>query len=330
MSSMFTTPPKPADKEKDNEANLAILESILAGDFDASQCLIENVNIPKDGESTPYNMTDPDADKFAVVVHNLLTPTECDAIINFTEEHSTYVQALLNDSLSTDFRKSGRTMIDTEIVAAQLWDRISSVLNEKVYPRFHHFYNHPTRVGYINKNAPASEKPTATGVNPRLRFLKYTTGDYFVPHGDGSYRVDDPTSPQVSYTPLSYPILSLSLSLSITASLGHNHGSTLTKPLYDFFSHCCPTFPQYGDESYVTLMLYLNDGETGSNSQFTGGQTRVWSGNNEMDDKYYDLAPTKGSILLFQHDTLHEGRLVQSGVKYAMRSDIMYTHSTPE
>jgi len=279
---MFTTPPKPANKEKDNEANLAILESILASDFDASQCLIENVNIPKDGESTPYNMTDPDADKFAVVVHNLLTPTECDAIINFTEEHSTYIQALLNDSLSTDFRKSGRTMIDTEIVAAQLWDRISSVLNEKVYPRFHHFYNHPTQVGYINKNAPASEKPTATGVNPRLRFLKYTTGDYFVPHGDGSYRVDDPTS------------------------------------------------PQYGDQSYVTLMLYLNDGETGSNIQFTGGQTRVWSGNNEMDDKYYDLAPTKGSILLFQHDTLHEGRLVQSGVKYAMRSDIMYTHSTPE
>ena len=31
-----------------------------------------------------------------------------------------------------------------------------------------------------------------------------------------------------------------------------------------------------------------------------------------------------GSVLIFQHDILHEGSLLHEGTKYVVRSDIMY------
>lgn len=238
--SAYSTPPK-----RDGPSNLAILESILTSDFHRSNCSVEHVVLPNNDGSL-YNMSHPDADKFAVVVRNLLTDAECDAMIDFTEEHSSYEPALLNDSVETDVRKSGRVLLDSEVVAQQIWDRITKALPQAEYERLYSFYDHPTREGHINKDS--LDKPRATTINKRLRFLKYSKGDYFRPHGDGHYRVDDPTS------------------------------------------------PQYGDQSYLTLMLYLNDGERGTGrelSKFVGGQTRVWPGNYESDN-HYELEPTKG------------------------------------
>lgn len=65
-----------------------------------------------------------------------------------------------------------------------------------------------------------------------------------------------------------------------------------------------------GEESLLTFMLYLNDG-------FDGGATAFL-------DLGFGVAPRPGLALFFQHMLLHEGCLVHDGVKYAMRSDIMY------
>jgi prolyl 4-hydroxylase len=62
--------------------------------------------------------------------------------------------------------------------------------------------------------------------------------------------------------------------------------------------------------SELTLMVYLNDG-------FGGGTTR-------FHDFDVDVVPRTGSALLFQHRLLHEGCEVTSGVKYVLRSDVMY------
>lgn len=62
--------------------------------------------------------------------------------------------------------------------------------------------------------------------------------------------------------------------------------------------------------SELTFMVYLNDG-------FTGGQTAF----HEFD---VDVVPRPGMALLFQHQLLHEGCAVESGVKYVLRSDVMY------
>ncbi|HEX3764150.1 MAG TPA: 2OG-Fe(II) oxygenase [Kofleriaceae bacterium] len=64
------------------------------------------------------------------------------------------------------------------------------------------------------------------------------------------------------------------------------------------------------ERSELTFMIYLNDG-------FTGGQTAFHECGVEVE-------PHRGEALLFQHMLLHEGATVRSGVKYVLRSDVMY------
>ena len=64
------------------------------------------------------------------------------------------------------------------------------------------------------------------------------------------------------------------------------------------------------ERSLLTLIVYLND-------DFEGGRTAFL-------DFGLEAIPQTGSALVFQHLLLHEGCTVHSGVKYAMRSDVMY------
>ena len=63
-----------------------------------------------------------------------------------------------------------------------------------------------------------------------------------------------------------------------------------------------------GLESKLTLLVYLNEG-------FAGGTT---------DFRTFEVVPKVGSGLLFIHHTWHEGAAVTEGVKYVLRSDVMY------
>lgn len=64
------------------------------------------------------------------------------------------------------------------------------------------------------------------------------------------------------------------------------------------------------ERSLLTFMVYLNDVEAGGTTNF-----------NDLELSY---TPRRGSALLFNHHLRHEGAEVQSGVKYAVRSDLMY------
>jgi len=64
------------------------------------------------------------------------------------------------------------------------------------------------------------------------------------------------------------------------------------------------------ERSLLTFLVYLNEG-------FTGGETSFL-------DFHENIRPKTGRALLFQHAILHEGCEVRAGVKYAVRSDIMY------
>lgn len=80
--------------------------------------------------------------------------------------------------------------------------------------------------------------------------------------------------------------------------------------------------------SFFTFHLYLNgNGETSDaslseNDQLDGGATTFHS-HNLM--QKYDVFPKTGRVLIFQHRNLwHSGDDVVRGMKYTMRSDIMY------
>ena len=62
------------------------------------------------------------------------------------------------------------------------------------------------------------------------------------------------------------------------------------------------------EASYYTVLIYLNE-------DFTGGETTL-SG--------HTITPSKGMVLVFLHSVLHEGTEVKEGIKYVLRTDIMY------
>ncbi len=62
------------------------------------------------------------------------------------------------------------------------------------------------------------------------------------------------------------------------------------------------------EASYFTFMIYLNDG-------YEGGETTFQD---------FSINPKQGTALIFQHHLLHAGTEVKQGVKYVLRTDIMY------
>jgi len=76
--------------------------------------------------------------------------------------------------------------------------------------------------------------------------------------------------------------------------------------------------PQAGDRSRITVQLYLHDVP----DEF-GGATTFFP------NKPYSVKhqPEAGSVLLFTQDLLHEGSLVQEGIKYTVRTEVMYSRS---
>ena len=66
-----------------------------------------------------------------------------------------------------------------------------------------------------------------------------------------------------------------------------------------------------GERSWYTCMVYLNEG-------FEGGETIFFV------EPEVVIRPKTGSALLFQHPIIHEGSELRSGVKYVVRTDLMY------
>jgi predicted 2-oxoglutarate/Fe(II)-dependent dioxygenase YbiX len=63
-----------------------------------------------------------------------------------------------------------------------------------------------------------------------------------------------------------------------------------------------------GEESRLTLMIYLND-------DFEGGETAFLN---------VTVKPMRGMALAFRHELFHEGRQISRGKKYVLRSDVMF------
>jgi prolyl 4-hydroxylase len=62
------------------------------------------------------------------------------------------------------------------------------------------------------------------------------------------------------------------------------------------------------EASYFTFMIYLNDDYEGGETTFTN----------------ITIQPKQGTALIFFHDLEHKGCAVKQGIKYVLRSDIMF------
>jgi hypothetical protein len=92
-------------------------------------------------------------------------------------------------------------------------------------------------------------------------------------------------------------------------------------------AHCDAAYREPGDKPVKTIFtvhLYLNDSKqnVGEGAELEGGATSFLS---DDESRRVDVDPKAGRVLIFQHrKLLHSGDDVKAGVKYTMRTDIMY------
>jgi hypothetical protein len=83
------------------------------------------------------------------------------------------------------------------------------------------------------------------------------------------------------------------------------------KPGHRFRAHHDGPYIRTPDEySKFTYMIYLNEGMGGGDTRFL--------------DADVSLTPKTGTLLIFRHNLYHEGAEVTAGMKYVLRSDVMY------
>ena len=89
----------------------------------------------------------------------------------------------------------------------------------------------------------------------------------------------------------------------------------------DYFApHCDGSFvhtdgARKGQTSYMTVMMYLNEPKEDGETNFL---------NPRDEDDLVRVRPKPGMALCFDHRLLHEGAPLRKGVKYAIRTDVMF------
>ncbi|CAM1500540.1 Fc.00g097020.m01.CDS01 [Cosmosporella sp. VM-42] len=227
--------------------------------------------------STPIDWTNSPLpqykDHIALILDNVLSPEECKEILALAEASvpkeegaSSWRPALVSlgpgwEAPAPGYRESDRIIWNEQTVVDRLWERCSRVdglkeLLATVPPRYQ----------------AGGGQWEFRRFNERMRFLKYSPGQYFKPHCDGPYWYEE------------------------------------------------------GDkefQTHYTVHLYLNDSiQNDPQSELVGGATAFLE---RRGGKRVDVNPKAGSVLIFQHKGLfHEGAKVNKGIKYTMRTDILY------
>lgn len=125
---------------------------------------------------------------------------------------------------------------------------------------------------------------TPLGLNQRMRFYRYQTGDFFKMHTDGAW----PGSRVVDHRP-------------VTDAFGDRY-------------------------SLYTFLLFLSEGYGGGETQFLIPRNQTQTGQAQ----YIDVKTPQGAALCFPHGThplhcLHSSRAITHGVKYIIRSDVLFS-----
>ena len=80
-----------------------------------------------------------------------------------------------------------------------------------------------------------------------------------------------------------------------------------------------------GQRSFITVMLYLNTPIDGGETNFLSRRPEYLKRvDADCDGSCVSVHPTTGSALFFDHQMYHEGALLNKGVKYAVRTDVMF------
>ena len=73
--------------------------------------------------------------------------------------------------------------------------------------------------------------------------------------------------------------------------------------------------PSDDTRSFLTVQLYLDD-----DAQRSGGRTRFYA-DPQGRELLAAIAPTVGSVIIFDHRVWHDGEPVHRGIKHVLRTD---------
>ncbi|KAJ5142952.1 Prolyl 4-hydroxylase alpha subunit [Penicillium bovifimosum] len=275
-------------------------------------------------------------DNFAAIVNNLLTETECKELLRVAEDSTrtvlpnstlsppTWERAMINAGggkqiMSVDSRKSGRVILDSPDLAARILDRLMPFMRECGIDRV-------TDMPMVTGLGPAKrgEVLRLTRLNERMRFLRYEGGDYFRPHWDGCY-----VTPDGREKSLFTVHLYLNGDGEQDVEELERRIEKAEKEKYLWSSGGEVDLAQIGalevedgggeeGEGEKTAVETLEASET-----LLGGATSFMAAMNSKE--VVRVFPRTGSVLIFQQRNLfHSGDDVFRGVKYTVRTDVMY------
>ncbi|KAI9809814.1 MAG: hypothetical protein M1825_000247 [Sarcosagium campestre] len=231
------------------------------------------------------------------------------------------------EMLVPEYRNSDRIVWDEAEIASRLWARCckasssgsdSGSLRRELAcldAKKHSRVLGPAR-------AAAGQRWRFSRLNERLRFLRYGVGQFFRQHCDGAY-VDRVTGEMSFYTLHLYLNDSLQ-GVAATEKKSRCKGGDVKRRV-----RVVP-----GDEDNSREEEKGDDitERKKTTEKLLGGATTFWSGSlekgegeEEEEGRRLDVEPMAGRVLIFQHrGLLHSGDDVVRGVKYTMRTDLMF------
>ena len=130
-----------------------------------------------------------------------------------------------------------------------------------------------------------------------------------------------------SYIPIEFegnPVSCLNERLSfLKYSPGHSSFGTINPFRGEYFKAHQDGYyirPDNSEISYITVQIYLNDLK-----EEDGGSTTFIKDTYNKIYQDYSVIPKVGRVLLFEHELEHEGSILKNGLKYCIRTDVMYS-----
>ena len=220
-------------------------------------------------------------------------------------------------AMSVDTRKSGRIILDSPDLAGRLLDRLMPYMREW---KLDTVRDMPQVTGL--GPAKRGERFQISRLNERLRFLRYEGGDYFRPHWDGCFVTPDGRERS---------LFTIHLYLN-------GEGEQDMNELMGAIKWATKNEGVVGDGEDYEIDFGGDDNDDcddddggdktapvdSSQDSLLGGATSFTD--SLRADEAVRVFPKTGSVLVFQQRNLmHSGDDVFRGVKYTMRSDVMYT-----
>lgn len=215
---------------------------------------------------------------------------------DFNVPNNGWRQAMVNagpghEFLALHYRNSDRIIWDNEVLTERLWARVLQGKGLRECLSVLDGEEYSSVLGEWTVGRGERWVTAKNGINERMGFLKYGAGQVFRPHCDGTYGTPDGL--QRSY---------------YTLHLYLNDSAQALEQEQDSKTDIDARAPNSISSPLATALR--------------GGATTFHSSDKK---RRFDVDPKAGRVLIFQQRRLlHSGDDVYSGIKYTMRSDLMY------